>query len=280
MPVLLDVPILFDVPGGITHAPMVEATVGGVVIRLILDTGSTDHVFTVDLAERAGLPTRHGEPGTDHAGASVDSWAIGDVSVAIADQDFDLHDVVAIAGPPPFTGWGIGGFLSPQHLHPAADVLIDLVDDRFSLIVGEADPVLAYAAERHPILADLVLARSAAAPTPVVQAGIDPYPAVPTMLNTGGRATEFAAWAVPGLTGAPDDDLGHGVGGAPVQGTSIADRTLVVAGRRQGLKRLLIRPEIEGLGGLIGMDVLRGTVLSVAADRGRPIHWLVPDRRP
>ena len=31
--------------------------------------------------------------------------------------------------------------------------------------------------------------------------------------------------------------------------------------------------------GLIGMDVLRGTVLAVGADRSRPVRWLVPTDR-
>jgi len=31
--------------------------------------------------------------------------------------------------------------------------------------------------------------------------------------------------------------------------------------------------------GLVGMDVLRGTVLVVSADRARPVAWLVPSDR-
>ena len=45
---------------------------------------------------------------------------MGDAGAEIAGVGFAFHDVVAITGPPPFAGWGVGGFLSPQHLHPTA----------------------------------------------------------------------------------------------------------------------------------------------------------------
>src|SRR6187549_2533159 len=128
---ILDVPVVFDVEGGaLVHSPMIHARVGGELTRLILDTGSTDHVLTKPLIDRAGAPTTAAEDGTDHAGASVASWSVGDLAIDVAGVGFDLHDVVAIAPPGPFEAWGIGGFLSPQHLHPTARVLIDLVGDR------------------------------------------------------------------------------------------------------------------------------------------------------
>ena len=74
-----------------------------------------------------------GEPAEDGTGstpgAAVASWSVGKGEVRIGEQPFALRGVVAIAGPPPFAGWGVGGFLSPQHLHPTARVLIDLLND-------------------------------------------------------------------------------------------------------------------------------------------------------
>ena len=116
------------------HSPMIHATVGGIGTRLILDTGSTDHVLTKELIDRVGMDTEPAEDGTDHAGAAVPSWSIGALEVRIAEQPFALRDVVAIAGPPPFAAWGVGGFLSPQHLHPTARVLIDLLNDRLVVV--------------------------------------------------------------------------------------------------------------------------------------------------
>ena len=96
------------------------------------------------------------------------------------------------------------------------------------------------------------------------------------MLNTGGRGTEFAADAVPGLVGVEPDRVGHGVGGTAVRGTQVGERTLRVGAATFRVPGLLVRDEFGSMQGLIGMDVLRGTVLVVSADARRPLMWLVP----
>jgi hypothetical protein len=279
MATLLDVPIRFDVGDGVTHAPMVDVLVSGKPTRLILDTGSTDHVLTLKLVRAAGLPHEPGEPGTDHAGANVDSWFVGDAAIAIDDVGFGLRDVVAITGPAPFAGWGVGGFLSPQHLHPTARVVIDLDADRLILVDGPDQAVDAWLRDRRQDLVCLELERDPDEATPVVAAAIEPFAPVQVMLNTGGRGTEFAVAAVPDLVGTAQGDSGRGVGGAPVLGTVVEDRILHVGDARLPVGRLLIRDEIGTMLGLIGMDVLRGTVVVVGADRSRPVRWLVPTDR-
>jgi hypothetical protein len=271
---LLDVPIRFDVGETVTHAPMIDVVVNGTPTRLILDTGSTDHVLTIELGRAAGLPHEPGEPGTDHAGASVDSWFVGDVAVEIDGVGFGLHDAVAITGPAPFAGWGVGGFLSPQHIHPTAQVVIDLVADRLVLVAGDDAALDDWLRTRSGGMVALELERDPAEPTPVVQAAIEPFEPVATMLNTGGRGTEFAVAAVPGLVGAAEAEPGKGVGGSPVVGTVVADRTLVIGDERFAVPRLLIRDTIDTMQGLVGMDVLRGTILVVASDRSRPVRLL------
>jgi len=276
MTTLLDVPIRFDVGDGVTHAPMVDVVVAGHRTRLILDTGSTDHVITMALVLTAGLRHEPGEPGTDHAGASVESWSVGDLEVVIDGVVFALHDVVAITGPTPFEGWGIGGVLSPQHLHPSASVIVDLIADRLILVDGQDADIAAWLRARTLDRVALPLDRDPSEATPIVSAAIEPYRPVATMLNTGGRGTEFAISAVPGLSGVAPADLGKGVGGDPVLGTVVAGRTLRVGDARFPVARLLVRDEIDTAQGLIGMDVLRGTVLMLSADRRRPVWWLVP----
>jgi hypothetical protein len=274
--ILLDIPITFEAGAGRTHAPMVVARVSDVTTKLILDTGSTDHVLTIELAYAAGLTAEPGEPGTDHAGAEVPSWTLGTVPATIGDLGVTLHDAVAIAGPAPFEAWGVGGFLSPQRVHPTAHAVVDLVDDRFILLDGAVAAARAWLMARSPNLVTLTLPRAATEQTPVVDAAIEPFPAVPTMLNTGGRGTEFATAAVPGLHGTAPDRLGLGVGGSAVPGSEVAGRTLRVGDARLPIPKLLVRNEIDSMLGLIGMDVLRGTVLMVSADPARGVLWLVP----
>jgi hypothetical protein len=277
--VLADVPITFDTEDGMTvHSPMVHATVGGVGTRLILDTGSTDHVLTKELIDRVGVVAEPGEDGTDHAGATVPSWSVGELEVRIDRHPFALKDVVAIAGPPPFAGWGVGGFLSPQHLHPTARVLIDLLHDRLVVVdpSGADIDIDAWLIACVPSLRPIVLDRVTGELTVAVRAAIEPFATVPTMLNTGGRQTEFASAAVPGLRGTADGRGGTGVGGGLVVGSDIDERVLLVGDARIPLSRLVVRDEMDGPPGLVGQDVLRGTALICSADTERGVVWLIP----
>lgn len=277
--VLLEVPITFDVGDDVTHAPMIEVEVGDTATKLIVDTGSTDHVLTMELAERAGLEASPGEPGTDSVGASVPSWTLGDVPVRIGDLDVSLQNVVAIAGPEPFEGWGIGGFLSPQHLHPNARVVIDLVDGGLTLVGGEEADVTAWVADRYPALQMLSLARESGDSTLLVRASIEAFDPVVTMLDTGGKRTEFAEAAVPTLLGGTPTESGRGVGGATTIGSEAKDQVLRVGSATLPVPSLLVRKEIGVAQGLVGMDLLRGTVLVVSADPRSPVLWLVPQPR-
>ena len=258
------------------HSPMVHATVGGIATRLILDTGSTDHVLTKELIDRVGVDAEPAEDGTDHAGAAVASWSVGELEVSIDGQPFALHDVVAIAGPPPFAGWGVGGFLSPQHLHPTARVLIDLLNDRLVVVESSGADVDAWLIARLPSLRPIALDRIPGEATVAVPAAIEPFATVPTMLNTGGRQTEFASAAVPGLRGTGDGQGGTGVGGGLVVGSDVGERVLLVGGARIPLSRLVVRDEMDGPTGLVGEDVLRGTALICSADLDRGVVWLIP----
>jgi Aspartyl protease len=282
--VIVDVPIVFEVVGGdVVHAPMVHARVGGVATRLILDTGSTDHVLTKTLIDRAGAPTTPAEDGIDHAGAAVASWSVGDLAIEIAPVTFDLHDVIAIASPGPFEGWGVGGFLSPQHLHPTARALIDLMGDR--LVVVEAagrdrQAVDAWLAARVPGHRRLDLARAPGTTTVAIAAAVDGFEPVATMLNTGGRGTEFARIAASALATSSVEAGGSGVSGAPVMGAEAGARDVLVAGIRVPVARLVVRDEIDDVLGIIGMDVLRETALICGADPAEPVVWLVPSAWP
>jgi hypothetical protein len=275
---ILDAPITFEVGDETTHVPMVEAVVGGVATKLILDTGSSDHVFTRELADDAGLPTEPGEPGTDSTGASVPSWSLGELDVEIAGQSFGLRDVVAITAPGPFVGWGVGGFLSPQHLHPTAWVVLDLLAERLLLVDSDQDSVAAWLTTRTPALRVLRLERVAGDPTILVRAGLDGFEPVVTLLDSGGKSTEFVAAAVPRLVGGPPTGAGHGVGGGQITGSVVEGQTLLVGGTRLPVAHLVIREAMDDHDGLVAMDVLRGTVLAVGADQTRPVFWQVPGR--
>ncbi|MGH3105369.1 MAG: retropepsin-like aspartic protease [Gaiellaceae bacterium] len=277
--VLTAAPIIYEVAGGTTqHAPMVIAEVGGLETRLVLDTGSEVHLLTRELVDRIGLTVEPGEAGTDHAGAPTPSWSVGDLPIRVGGAGFTLRDVVAIPAPPPFEGWGIGGILSPQNLHLKDLAVIDLVDDQLLMVQGEHEAVAAWLVERAPALTTLSLEREDG-PTVVVRAAVKPFPEIAAMLNTGGRHTEFASTSVPGLSGSASERLGGGVGGSDVLGSLAGAHILIVGDVEIPVEMLAVRDSMEFPHGIVGMDVLRGTVLVCGADPNRRVLWQIPSSR-
>ena len=276
--VLVEAPITFDVAGGRAHCPMVHVSVGDSRTKLILDTGSTAHVLTIALANEAGLRSEPDEPGTDHAGKRVPSWALGDVRVEIEDCALTLRRVAAIAGPPSFEGWGIGGFLSPQNLHPVGFVVMDLVENKLILVDVKTPDVADWLRARYPTMTLHSLQRQQGEGV-FVHASVEPFPSVMTMVNTGTNDTEFARAAVPGLRGVPPESAGLGVTGAEVLGEEVPGQTIRLGGARLPVPVLFVREQMPREHGLaqLGMNVLLGTVLAIGADATQPVHWLVPD---
>jgi hypothetical protein len=277
--VLITAPISYEVAsGGTTHAPMIVAQIGGVEARLILDTGSDVHLLNEEFVDELGLPKEPGEEGTDHSGATMPSWNVGDVPMRLSDIALTLRDVVSIPAPPPFPGFGIRGILSPQHLHAKAFSVIDLVNDELLLLEGTDEEAADFLRARSPALSLLTLPRDPGFEGVVVEAAIHRFRPVPTMLNTGGKATEFSASAVPGLALVASERLGGGVGGSDYQGGFVGRQALVVGGRRLPVPALAVREQMHDPQGLVGMDVLRGTLLAIATDLRRPVFWQIPDR--
>lgn len=275
--VLFEAPIIYAVPDRTVHSPMVTVKAREIETKLILDTGSTAHVFTLDLAARARLESRPTDPGTDHTGATVSSWLLGDVAIDLSGFTIELRSVQAIEGPPQFIGWGIGGFLSPQALHPSASVVIDLVRNRLALIECDEFALAAWLKERFPTLHLLSIKRVPGEGVRIL-VSIEPYGSVVAMLNTGTPDTEVARSALPGIRGTEVSETGFGVSGAEVTGAQVTNRVLRVDEVNFPVPVLFLRDEMppEHPDAQIGMDVLRGTVLAISPYVDRLVHWVVP----
>ena len=81
---------------------------------------------------------------------------------------------------------------------------------------------------------------------------------------------------MPGLAAGSEERLGGGVSGADVLGVSAGEATLVVAGRNVPVASLAVRASMQDPQGMVGMDVLPGTILAVCADIARPVYWQLP----
>jgi len=275
--ILFDEPITFvGADGQPTHAPMVHATVAGESTRLIVDTGSTDHILSIELANRVGLRAEPGEDGTDSTGASVPSWSLGAVPIQIGQGEYQLANVIAITAPGPFEPRGIGGILSPQHLIPGAWMSLDMAGDRLVALDGPEADVADWLVRRSPDRRLLRLARAEGDTTILVRGAIEPHEAVITLLDTGGKASDVVASAVPGLSGEQTESSGRGVGGTELFGAVVVDQVLRVEEAAIPLPRLVVIGDVEGRGILVGMDVLRGTIVTVNGDPALPVFWQLP----
>jgi hypothetical protein len=274
---LLRTPITFAAADGSTvHAPMIRARVGGLDTLLVLDTGSDVHLLTKELSDQIGRSLAEGEEGIDHSGATMPSWTAGKVPMLAGGVDLPLRDVVVIPAPTPFPGWGIGGILSPQRLHPDAYVVLDQVDDELLLIHEDVEAVAAWLARRHPGLATLRLRRDGISTTPVVRGAIVPFDETAVLVNSGGKHTEFDVTVVPGLAPAVLGRLGGGVSGSDVMGSVVGAQTLAIGGRRIPVAELALREGMVYPHAMIGRDLLRGTVVACDADPGGVLFWQVP----
>jgi aspartyl protease len=258
------------------HAPLAPVAVGGIQTLVVLDTGSEVHILTKELVDRLGLAVEPGEEGVDHSGATMPSWSVEDVTLALGELDITLGDIVSIPAPKPFPGLGIGGILSPQHLHPTAVTVLDLRIDELLLVDADEKELVPWLEERSPGLSPLSLEREPSFTSLVVgDIAVRSFAELPTLLNSGGKRTEFSRAAVPGLGAGQEERLGGGVSGAEVMGSSAGAQVLEVAGREVHVAELAVREVMHDPQGMVGIDVLRGTVLAFSADRGRPVVWQV-----
>ena len=275
--VLARAPLTFEIAsGGVTHAPLLFAALGGSApARYVVDSGSDVHLLNEDLADELGLAKQPGEEGVDHAGNTMPSWSVGDVPAVVDGLDLVLRDAVAIPAPPPFPGYGIRGILSPQNLHPEAWTVIDTAAGELLLLEATDEAAADYLSARTPALRLLTLSRDADFPSLVVPAALDGFAEMPTMLNTGGKQTEYSASALPSLRPQVTGRLGGGVSGADYVGGSVGRQTLLVGGARVVIEDVHLREQMHEPQGLVGMDVLRGTVLTLATDLSRPVFWQI-----
>lgn len=271
--------LFFQAAGSPQHAPLVRGRIGGQDGLFILDTCSTHHILMLDFARDVGLRSCGTDLGTDHAAASVPSEMLEPAAVHIEGTSLPLTDLVGIDAPPPLARMGIAGILSPQHLLPQGVAVLDFVSDRLFLLTGSTEDVVSCLESCAPGFFLLSLERAAEGRIPLVHAAIEPFDAVPTSFNTGGKEVEFSMAAVPGLGLNHPCGHGHGLGGSPVVGSTVTGRTLRLQNKRLAVANLLVR---ETLGdarhaGDIGMSLLKHTILAVGATG--PVWWALSSDR-
>lgn len=277
-------PLTFEAAGEVLHCPMVEVTVAGCGTRLIVDTGATAHVLTMEFVERAGLRAAPAPPGRDVAGDAVPSWAVGQVVATVAGSDVVLEDVVAIEGPPPFQEWGVGGFMSPQALSTTTTAVLDLGTDTLEFFDREPTDLLTDLAKRFDGCNLVQGVRHYAGTLGVEVSVVGAARPATAIFDTGAAGTEMAADIFPSVITGAEQEGGRGVGGSSIAVRSLGTQRLEVGDARLVLPVLSVRDEIPspddaGPGefpeALIGMDLLRGTALVVTPRDQGGVWWFV-----
>lgn len=264
---------------------MVAAQVRGIPTKLIIDSGATEHVLTIDLAKQAGLTYRVGDPGTDVAGSAVPSWNVDETTVDLSGKTVALSVLAAVEGPQPFAEWGVGGFLSPQRLMPEATVVLDLITNRLLVLDGAAEAVRAHLSARYEGSL-LVAGVRHSSGTLGVTLSVLPFDPVVAIFDTGADGTEVAAIAV-AADGLPPVASGRGVGGTVIEVGELPEQVVRVGEARFALPVLSVRDRIPTPEGakddevphaLIGMDLMKGTVLAIAPEHDGSVWWFVDGR--
>jgi predicted aspartyl protease len=279
-------PLTFDAGGEVLHCPMVEVTIGGYRTKLIVDTGATAHVLTMELVDRAGLEAVAAPPGRDAAGAEVPSWAIGRVAATIAGSDVTLRDVAAIDGPPPFRAWGVGGFLSPQALANRRTALLDLRAHTLEFFDREPTELLSDLMNRFGDCELVHGVRHTAGTLGVDVAVAGARPAI-AIFDTGAAGSDVAASIFPKTIEGTEHTSGRGIGGSAISARTLEMQPLKVGHLRLTVPVLSVRDEIpvphnadrtEVPEALIGMDLLRATALAITPPGDGAVWWFVGGR--
>jgi hypothetical protein len=274
---LVEVPLSFSARGQKLPVPLVPVRLHGTDGHLLVDTGSSHNALTRDFAEAHDLAGAPAGTGRDHAGETVTTspakaidWELGGVSRRV-------EDAIVVAGPPPFKPLGVVGFLSPQNFFGAASVVLDFPAGRLMALSGDASAVRAWAESRYPEAEIAVLPRAAGphARKLYVQAQLASGESVVAEIDTGGSTTEFAENLLPA------DGNGETLTSVAVSGKKRAARlvegqTLSLGGVRFSPLKVKARPTGATPAVLLGIDLLRYTVLIIPAAPDAPFIVLRP----
>jgi hypothetical protein len=279
---LLSVP-LPSAPAGEAYTPAVEAEIGGVRSLMVVDTGATETLLARPLAERLGVALAPAPDGRDHAGRGVPTWtAGGTLALRVAGGEVRLAAAAVVDLPAALRKKGIGGILSPQTLAGSAQLGLDFVGRRLRVGPGAALRPTGSAERVEVTLARVRLPGDDAALL-VFAARLPRGGDIAVMINTGAWEAELApggqSAAETGGTGRGGEGRGgKGLSGARVRGARVRARTLRIDDIVVPLPEVLLRAQHAGLGGQIGMQVLRHTALAVPAGGARlrlsvPAAW-------
>lgn len=273
-----EAPIVFEARGQKLPVPLVPGRIQDQEGLLLLDTGSSHNALTRAFADAHGLVGTPAGTGRDHAGdavktelASATEWHVG----AFARR---LEDTVIVPGPPPFAPLGIVGFLSPQRLFAGSTVVLDFPGGRLFALSGSEAAIARWLAARYPAAERVPLPRVAGphANKLYVTAQLAGGVAATAEIDSGGTMTEFAESLLPPAEPAPEAATSKAVGGRTRTARVVSGQALALGSLDFGPMKIKARPAGAPPEVLLGIDLLRRTVLVIPAETAAPLLFLRP----
>ncbi len=267
-------PITYEADGETLPIPLVEIEHDGERVRMILDSGSTHHVFTTAYATRRGLwAIGDEEQGTDHAGESVRVRPIGTVTVGLAGQALDLHETLTIPGPPVLEDLGVAGFISPQRLAGDGKVVLDFHASRGLLYDTSENEALATRARANDDTRDKRLR--------YVAVEVNEQP-VTALLDTGASISEFPAALVDAVV-RDETEGGQAMSGARIVGRKVSANVRVAGSEHVDAEILAVandRFDGQPEEALLGADLLGSCVVLLGGGEARATRLTCRATRP
>lgn len=278
--VVAEIPLQFSARGQRLPVPLIAAKLYGTEGLLIVDTGSSHQAVARAFADSHHLASTPEAAGHDHAGNTVATQHAGTGEWQIGPEQRTVTDAVIVPGPAAFAPLGIHGFLSPQNFFTAGYLVFDFPAGK--LIVLKPAP----AATLRPWLKTLYPTRPLLELPRATDAALDPrkiyvhaalgdHSPVVAELDTGGSVTEFDESLLPPVAASDATTTTSTASGKTNTARTVEGQTIHLAGHAFGpmkIKRHLPRPGVQAL---LGIDLLRQTVLIVPLDPTAPL-WLLP----
>jgi predicted aspartyl protease len=261
-------------PGGeLLRNPIVDGTVNGRRVQLLLDTGASLSVIAGWLARSARLDVRPAPDVTrDSVGITVQAQLARDVNVEITGFGrIAERDILVAELPPFFEQANVGAILSPQQLAPAGDaVILDLRRSRLTAGSSMA-AILRFQRDAGPLLTRpwVRACANAASLLPNVEfsvpATLDGQAAL-LDLDTGAEVSSVRAASKAGeALGTRAGSYGSATGISGSTTTQIARDTTIAAGEVVAKADVRLVTSAENptcpSDGLLGMDVLQRCTL-------------------
>ncbi|MCX6955903.1 MAG: hypothetical protein NTV51_27480 [Verrucomicrobia bacterium] len=275
--VVAEIPLHFSARGNRLPVPLADARLYGADGLVIVDTGASHQAICRDFADLAGLTGTRNAAGRDHAGqpvgterAPAGNWRVGPVQRSIS-------DAVIVPGPASFGPLGIRGFLSPQNFFEQGYLVFDFPGGRLTVLAPTAR-LVAWLHERYPARPVLELARATDvgldARKIYVYASLGDAAPIVAELDTGGSLTEFDESLLPPPAASDATATTSTAAGRTGKVRTVEGQSVRLGGHAFGPMKIKQHHPRAGVQALLGMDLLRQTVLVVPLNPNEPVRLL------